>query len=121
MKRFESLLRFLYDFIVGDDWRIAIGTVLAIAATALVADTDGGSCRSRWARCSRTPCGALRGRADRREHHVSVHYVCALSRALSVLIRGTNRGQCSGFDCFSLFGRKSSMPIRGWRQKPRIS
>jgi hypothetical protein len=28
--------RFWYDFIVGDDWRLAIGAVIGIALTALV-------------------------------------------------------------------------------------
>jgi hypothetical protein len=37
MRRFEALLRFAWDFVVGDDWRIALGVVAAIAATALVA------------------------------------------------------------------------------------
>ena len=30
--------RFWYDFIVGDDWRIAAGIAVAIAVTALIAD-----------------------------------------------------------------------------------
>jgi hypothetical protein len=29
-------LRFWWDFVVGDDWRVALGVVLAIAATALL-------------------------------------------------------------------------------------
>ncbi len=29
--------RFWYDFIVGDDWTIAVGVVVALAATALLA------------------------------------------------------------------------------------
>jgi hypothetical protein len=29
-----SFLRFWWDFVVGDDWRAALGVVLAIAATA---------------------------------------------------------------------------------------
>ncbi len=37
MSRVESLLRFVWEFIVGDDWRIAVGVVLALALTALVA------------------------------------------------------------------------------------
>jgi hypothetical protein len=40
MKRVESFLRFLWDFVVGDDWRIAAGVVVALGVTALVADTD---------------------------------------------------------------------------------
>ena len=32
--------RFWWDFVVGDDWRIAVGVVLALGATAAVAATD---------------------------------------------------------------------------------
>jgi membrane protein implicated in regulation of membrane protease activity len=32
-----AFLRFWYDFIVGDDWLIAVGVVAAIALTALIA------------------------------------------------------------------------------------
>jgi hypothetical protein len=32
-----AFLRFWYDFIVGDDWRIATGVVAAIGLTALLA------------------------------------------------------------------------------------
>jgi hypothetical protein len=39
MKRVESVLRFLWDFVVGDDWRIAVGVVVALGLTALVANT----------------------------------------------------------------------------------
>jgi hypothetical protein len=35
-----AFLRFWYDFIVGDDWRIAAGVVAAMGATALVAHRD---------------------------------------------------------------------------------
>jgi hypothetical protein len=38
--RLEAFLRFLWDFVVGDDWRIALGVVVAIAITALVSDTS---------------------------------------------------------------------------------
>ncbi len=31
---------FLWDFVVGDDWRIAAGVVVALAVTSLVADTS---------------------------------------------------------------------------------
>jgi len=37
MRRAEQLARFLWDFVVGDDWRIAVGVVLALAVTAVVA------------------------------------------------------------------------------------
>jgi hypothetical protein len=40
MSRVEGFLRFLWDFVVGDDWRIAVGVVLALALTALIADTS---------------------------------------------------------------------------------
>ncbi|MEY9874506.1 ribose/xylose/arabinose/galactoside ABC-type transport system permease subunit [Streptacidiphilus sp. MAP12-33] len=29
----RAFLRFWYDFVVGDDWRVALGVVLALAAT----------------------------------------------------------------------------------------
>ncbi len=41
MKRLEALARFAWDFVVGDDWRIAAGVVIAIAITALVASAGG--------------------------------------------------------------------------------
>ena len=36
----RSFGAFWWDFIVGDDWVIAVGVVLALAATALLARTD---------------------------------------------------------------------------------
>ncbi|MFL5823448.1 MAG: hypothetical protein ACJ764_08410 [Solirubrobacteraceae bacterium] len=39
MRWIESFLRFAWEFVVGDDWRIAVGVVAALGATALVADT----------------------------------------------------------------------------------
>jgi hypothetical protein len=33
----RAFLRFWYDFIVGDDWTIAVGVVLALGATAALA------------------------------------------------------------------------------------
>lgn len=33
-----KLLRFLYDFFVGDDWQIAVAVVLAMAGTWVLAD-----------------------------------------------------------------------------------
>jgi hypothetical protein len=39
MSRLEALARFVWDFVVGDDWRIAAGVVLALAVTALLAGT----------------------------------------------------------------------------------
>jgi len=43
MKRFA---RFWWDFIVGDDWRVAVGVLIAFAFTALLATTSvpGGGC-----------------------------------------------------------------------------
>lgn len=37
MKRVESVLRFIWEFVVGDDWRIAAGVVTGLAATAVLA------------------------------------------------------------------------------------
>jgi hypothetical protein len=39
MSRTQSLLSFIWDFVVGDDWRIALGVVAALGITALVTDT----------------------------------------------------------------------------------
>jgi hypothetical protein len=39
VRRIEAVLRFLWDFVVGDDWRIAVGVVIALGITALVANT----------------------------------------------------------------------------------
>ncbi len=39
MTRFVSVLRGIWDFVVGDDWRLALGVVLALALTAAVAGT----------------------------------------------------------------------------------
>jgi hypothetical protein len=33
----RSVLRGVFEFVVGDDWRIALGIVIALAVTALVA------------------------------------------------------------------------------------
>ena len=40
MKAIERFLRFVWDFVVGDDWRIAAGVAVALGITALVADTS---------------------------------------------------------------------------------
>lgn len=45
MNRLSALLRFLWDFVIGDDWRIAAGVVVALGLTALVA---GGEVASWW-------------------------------------------------------------------------
>jgi hypothetical protein len=40
MARVKAFLHFLYEFVVGDDWRIAVGVVIALGITAIVAGTD---------------------------------------------------------------------------------
>jgi hypothetical protein len=40
MRRLEGLLGFVWEFVVGDDWRIAAGVVLALMLTALVSTTS---------------------------------------------------------------------------------
>lgn len=40
MSRLVAFLRFLWEFVVGDDWRIAAGVVVALGITATVATTD---------------------------------------------------------------------------------
>jgi hypothetical protein len=40
MRYLKSFLLFWYDFIVGDDWVIAAGVVLALVASALLARRD---------------------------------------------------------------------------------
>jgi hypothetical protein len=40
MRHLEALARFIWDFVVGDDWRIAAGVVVALALTAVVAGTS---------------------------------------------------------------------------------
>ena len=37
MKRLQAFGMFWWDFVVGDDWRAALGIVVAIAATAILA------------------------------------------------------------------------------------
>lgn len=39
MRRLESAGRAVWDFVVGDDWQVAAGVVLALGITALVAGT----------------------------------------------------------------------------------
>jgi hypothetical protein len=41
MNRVRSVGLGVWDFIVGDDWQVAIGVVLALALTALIADVIG--------------------------------------------------------------------------------
>ncbi len=40
MTRLESFLRFVWEFVIGDDWRIAAGVVVSLGVTALVAETS---------------------------------------------------------------------------------
>jgi hypothetical protein len=40
MSRVKAFLLGVWDFVVGDDWRTALGVVLAFGATALVAETS---------------------------------------------------------------------------------
>jgi len=40
MALLRGFLRFWYDFIVGDDWRIALGVVLVLAAGAALVAAD---------------------------------------------------------------------------------
>jgi hypothetical protein len=37
VRRLRALLSFIWDFIVGDDWRIAVAVVAALGLTAVVA------------------------------------------------------------------------------------
>jgi hypothetical protein len=37
VNRIRSFLAFWYDFVVGDDWRVAVGVVLTLAVTAALA------------------------------------------------------------------------------------
>jgi hypothetical protein len=40
VRRVESAVSFLWEFVVGDDWRIAAGVVVALGVTALVGGTS---------------------------------------------------------------------------------
>jgi hypothetical protein len=39
MKYLRGLLTFIWEFVVGDDWVIAVGVVMALGLTALIADS----------------------------------------------------------------------------------
>jgi phage shock protein PspC (stress-responsive transcriptional regulator) len=39
-KRVRAFLAFLYDFVIGDDWRIAVGVVAGLAVTWAVSQTS---------------------------------------------------------------------------------
>lgn len=45
MSRLERVFRGIWDFVVGDDWRIAAGVVIALIVTAVVA---GGAMAAWW-------------------------------------------------------------------------
>lgn len=38
MKPLRAFAAFWYDFVIGDDWRVAVGLALALALTALLVD-----------------------------------------------------------------------------------
>jgi hypothetical protein len=38
--KLRAFASFWYDFLIGDDWRVAVGMVLALAATAAVSRTN---------------------------------------------------------------------------------
>jgi len=40
MSRLAALGRFVWDFVVGDDWQMAVGVAVAVGATAAVATTS---------------------------------------------------------------------------------
>ena len=40
MRRLRAFAAFWYDFVVGDDWRVAVGLAVALGATALLAEQD---------------------------------------------------------------------------------
>jgi hypothetical protein len=40
VNRLRALLGFIWEFVVGDDWQLAAGVVLALAATALLSGGD---------------------------------------------------------------------------------
>jgi hypothetical protein len=40
MNRLEAFARFVWDFVVGDDWRIALGVAAALGVTAIAGGTS---------------------------------------------------------------------------------
>jgi hypothetical protein len=38
--KLKAFASFWYDFLIGDDWRVAVGVVLALAVTAAVSRTN---------------------------------------------------------------------------------
>ena len=56
MNRIKAFGGFWYEFIVGDDWRVAATVVAALAITSGIARTaipPGGCCPLRWRSCCR--------------------------------------------------------------------
>lgn len=41
MKRLKAFGAFWYDFVIGDDWRVAVGVVLALLVTFVLSRTTG--------------------------------------------------------------------------------
>ena len=41
MRRLRAVLAFCYDFVVGDDWRIALGVVVGLIAVSLLTHLGG--------------------------------------------------------------------------------
>lgn len=41
VSRLKAFAAFWYDFVIGDDWRVAVGVVLALALTYLLAHQGG--------------------------------------------------------------------------------
>jgi hypothetical protein len=63
MSHVRAFGRLWWDFVVGDDTRLAAGVAASIASTWLLAREGidaGGSCRSPLRCCSPSPCAALR-------------------------------------------------------------
>ena len=40
MSRLQAVARGVWDFVVGDDWRVALGVVVALGVTAIAADAS---------------------------------------------------------------------------------
>ena len=40
VKRIKAFFAFLYDFVIGDDWRIAAGVVIGLAVTYAISRTS---------------------------------------------------------------------------------
>jgi hypothetical protein len=78
MRYVKSFALFWYDFVVGDDWTVAVGVVLALACTALLAHAGiaawwlmpvavvGLLAMSMWRLAARPPAGEAPSSADER-------------------------------------------------------